>query len=187
VAGAAAYGLGCRSSTAGCTWTGLAAATGQTAAGGAITGGIFATAGGTLSSAAARGSVAPEAAAAGSGADATTAVLQEHLAGAVARFNVEGLTEAQKAALVDNPGLEAAFRGQRLDTFFKESLNNAIESGSDPRLANLYVTRSGEFGPDVFDLGSMNRWWDVTTRASWAGHVARYAGFPGTGIPLFTP
>jgi RHS repeat-associated protein len=120
-------------------------------------------------------------------ADATTAALQEHLAGAVARFNAEGLTEAQKAALVDNPGLKAAFQGQRIDTFFKESLNNAIESGSDPRLANLYVTRSGEFGPDVFDLGSMNRWWDVTTEGSWAAHVTRYAGFPGTGIPLFTP
>jgi hypothetical protein len=63
-AGAAAYGLGCRSSTAGCTWTGLAAATGETAAGGAITGAAFATAGGALSSAAAaapRGNVAPEA------------------------------------------------------------------------------------------------------------------------------
>lgn len=51
---------GCRSSTAGCTWTGLAAATGQTAAGGALTGAAFAAAGGALSSAAARGSVAPE-------------------------------------------------------------------------------------------------------------------------------
>jgi hypothetical protein len=59
-AGAAAYGRGCRSSTAGCSWTGLAAAAGQTAAGGAITGAAFATAGGALSSAAARGSVAPE-------------------------------------------------------------------------------------------------------------------------------
>jgi large repetitive protein len=44
-AGAAAYGLGCRSSTAGCSWDGLAAATGKTAAGGAITGAAFAVAG----------------------------------------------------------------------------------------------------------------------------------------------
>jgi hypothetical protein len=67
-------------------------------------------------------------------------------------------------------------------------VNNAIESGSDPRLANLYVTRSGEFGPDVFDLGNMNRWWDVTNEDSWAAHVDKYGGFPfGHGIPLFTP
>ena len=119
--------------------------------------------------------------------EGTTAALQEHLSGAVERFNAEGLTEAQKDALIDNPGLEQAFRGQRIDSFFKESLNNAIESGTDSRLGNLYVTRSGEFGPDVFDLGSMNRWWDVTTEGSWAGHVAKYANPFGEGIPLFTP
>jgi len=137
---------------------------------------------------AAEGALGSEVAAeAGAGLDGTTAALQEHLAGAVERFGAEGLTEGQQSALVDNPGLESAFRGQRIDTFFKESLNNAIESGTDPRVSNLYVTRSGEFGPDVFDLGGMNHWWDVTTQRSWAQHVEDYTNPFGTGIPLFTP
>lgn len=120
------------------------------------------------------------------GADATTAALQEHLSGAIERFEVERFTELQENALIDNPGLEPLFRGQRIDSFFKESLNNAIESGTDLRLSNLYVARSGELGPDVFDLGSMNQWWDVTIPGSWAAHISRYANPFGEGIPLFT-
>ncbi|MDQ2827340.1 MAG: hypothetical protein M3Y04_10350 [Actinomycetota bacterium] len=83
--------------------------------------------------------------------------------------------------------MDSAFRGQRIDSFFKESLNNAIESGADSRLSNLYVTRSGEFGPDVFDIADGSQWWDVTTEGSWEAHVAKYADPFGTGIGLFTP
>jgi hypothetical protein len=50
------------------------------------------------------------------GLDDTTAALQEHLSAAVDRFNTEGLTEAQEEALIDNPGLKAAFEGQRIDS-----------------------------------------------------------------------
>jgi RHS repeat-associated protein len=52
-AAAAAYSLDCRSSSTGCSWTGLAAATSQAAAAGALTGGALAAASGLLSSPAA--------------------------------------------------------------------------------------------------------------------------------------
>jgi RHS repeat-associated protein len=80
VAGAAAYGLSCRSTRQGCSWTGLAAAAGESAAGGALFGGALATAGGALSSAAARGNVAEEPAAATCGGQSFTAATRVLLA-----------------------------------------------------------------------------------------------------------
>lgn len=53
-------------------------------------------------------------------------------------------------------------------------------------MANLYITRPGELGPDFLDLNSLPgtpRWYDVTTENSWQAHVKRYADFgQGTGI-----
>jgi len=47
-AGAASYGLNCQSTSQGCTWGGLATTTAETAAGGAITGGVASTVLGAL-------------------------------------------------------------------------------------------------------------------------------------------
>jgi hypothetical protein len=55
-------------------------------------------------------------------------------------------------------------------------------------LLPIYVTRSGELGPDFLDPDSLPgtpQWWDMTTRGEWAQHVIDYAGF-GNGTPLFT-
>ena len=56
---------------------------------------------------------------------------------------------------------------------------------SDPSLDGLYVTRAGEFGPDIGDPIT-GRWWDITTPGQWAAHVAQYGDPFGTGIPLYT-
>ena len=58
---------------------------------------------------------------------------------------------------------------------------------NDPSLSKLYVTRSGEFGPDFLDLNSLPgtpRWYDVTTPGSWPAHLQRYASF-GQGTPIY--
>jgi RHS repeat-associated protein len=106
------------------------------------------------------------------------AQLQAHVDSAIARFNAEGFTERQAAALESNPNLEAAFTGERIDTFFKESVL------SDPDLSYLQVTPRFAFGPDVFDPVS-NTWWDVTTEGQWAAHEAKYNDFFGLGTGLF--
>ena len=48
-------------------------------------------------------------------------ILSEHVASAEKRFLEEGFTRGQLRALVDHPNLEAAFKGERIDTFAKES------------------------------------------------------------------
>jgi hypothetical protein len=55
----------------------------------------------------------------------------------------------------------------------------------DAQLDYLWVSRSGEFGPDFHDIAT-STWWDVTTEAQWANHVAAYTEPFGTGIGLFT-
>jgi hypothetical protein len=117
---------------------------------------------------------------ASSGESTVTSILAEHMDGAVTRFGEEGFTRGQAAALADNPGLEAAFRGERIDTFFKESVT------LDPRLAHLEVTPRFQFGPDAFDPATY-QWWDVTTPGQWGRHVLKYGPGFGKGTPLFTP
>ncbi len=111
-------------------------------------------------------------------AESETALLQGHLENAISRFNAEGFTEAQSEALLNHPNLEAAFRGDRIDTFFKESVAN------DPALQHLELTPRFKFGPDVFDPATQ-RWWDVTTPKQWGAHTSKYWLF-GEGTPLFT-
>ena len=103
-------------------------------------------------------------------------MLEEHVGTAVARFEAEGFTQAQEAALQNNPNLEAAFRGSRIDQFFKEAVS------ADERLSHLQITNRFRLGPDVYH--SANVWWDVTTSPQWAAHVAKYASTFGQGIPL---
>lgn len=56
----------------------------------------------------------------------------------------------------------------------------------DPVLnGRLWVSRSGEVGPDFFDIDT-DTWWDVTTHAAWMDHVWRYTDTWGVGIGLFT-
>jgi RHS repeat-associated protein len=103
--------------------------------------------------------------------------LTEHMNSAVARFAERGFTPAQTARIATNPNMEAAFRGERIDTFFKQAVEN------DPTLQHLSITPRFQFGPDVFDPNTAT-WWDVTTPAQWGAHVEKYSGQFGTGIPL---
>jgi len=105
--------------------------------------------------------------------------LAEHVDTAIAKFEAEGFTAKQAAALAENPGLEAAFRGDRIDTFFKEAVQ------ADSELQHLEITPRFKFGPDVFDPAA-NKWWDVTTPAQWDRHVIKYESGFGQGSPLFT-
>ena len=80
-----------------------------------------------------------------------------------------------------NPNLEPTFRGQVIDNTVK--IKNAVRGDSD--LSHLWVSRSGEFGPDFHDIGT-NTWWDVTTTGQWLNHVDSYTDPFGAGIGLFT-
>jgi RHS repeat-associated protein len=111
-------------------------------------------------------------------AENETSLLQGHVDNAVSRLEAEGLTPAQKLALVDNPNLKAAFEGERIDHFFRQSV------ADDPALTHLELTPRGKFGPDVFDPATQ-RWWDVTTPKSWEAHTQKYWLF-GEGTPLLT-
>jgi hypothetical protein len=125
------------------------------------------------------GGVAAGAGVAGAAAEGMgeTAILGEHLESAVTRFGSEGFTANQAARLAENPNLEAAFRGERIDTFFKQSV------ADDQRLNHLEITPRFQFGPDVFNPAT-NTWWDVTTQGQWGAHVGKYSGQFGAGVPL---
>lgn len=105
------------------------------------------------------------------------ALLQQHLDDAIKRFEEEGFTQKQGIRLKTNPNLQAAFKGERIDTFFKELVS------ADPRLQHLNVTPRFKFGPDVFNPATKT-WWDVTTKGQWEAHVNKYTSKFGTGIPL---
>lgn len=112
--------------------------------------------------------------------EATTAKLQSHVDEAVAKYDSGeiGMSPEQARAAAGRPGLAGAYRGQVIDTAVKTAVLQ------DPALQGLYVTRSGELGPDFGDLGGT--WWDVTTPEQWAQHVKDYTNPFGRGIPLFT-
>jgi hypothetical protein len=96
----------------------------------------------------------------------------------MAQFGTEGYTSAQEHALINNPGLAAAFRGSQIDSFFKELVLD------DPALSHLQVTPRFQFGPDVFNPETQE-WWDVTTPDQWDAHLSK-CGMFGNGTPLFT-
>jgi len=94
---------------------------------------------------------------------------------ALKKFNGKDvrLTPKQLAAIEENPNLYNTYKGQRVDAYVKEELS---KSGADAEY-DLYITRPGEFGPDVADLSGLPdwvAWYDITTSAQWAAHTARY-------------
>ena len=104
--------------------------------------------------------------------------LQAHLDNALARLERDGLTEARKRSLKYYPQLEAAHRGERIDTFAKETI------ATDEYLAHLKITPRFQFGPDIYD--DINKvWYDVTTLKQWAAHERKYTPGFGQGTPLF--
>jgi len=122
--------------------------------------------------------------------EAVTERLQSHVDNAAQRFESGELklTTRQAKALqrVGARGdddrwqaLYAAFRGQRIDAAAKEAILK------DPELEGLYVTRSGEFGPDISDPAT-SRWWDITTERAWQRHVDLYRKPFGFGTLLST-
>jgi hypothetical protein len=120
---------------------------------------------------------APAVAPAPQSASTTRDGLLRHVADAQARLKQVGLTFAQKASLKYNPWLEPMHRGERIDTFAKESV------AKDPSLRHLKITQRFEFGPDFYDPIN-NRWYDVTTIGQWDSHEGRYTLGFGQGIPL---
>jgi hypothetical protein len=113
--------------------------------------------------------------------DRTGALLLEHLRLAVARFNRDGLTDAQTAAVnqAERNGrrspLRDAYRGARIDEFCKLTVMG------DRRLDHVHVTGLYERGADFLDSRT-GTWYDMTTVAAWKAHVAQY-GPMGRRLP----
>jgi hypothetical protein len=114
-------------------------------------------------------------------ADPTGQILLEHVREAVARFESEGLTDNQLAALArleaggERSNLYDAFRGSRIDEFAKEAVR------TDPRLEHVYVTVTRERGADFLDSRT-GLWYDITTAGAWGAHEAQY-GPGGARLP----
>jgi hypothetical protein len=114
--------------------------------------------------------------------DPIAARLQAHADTAASQFESGELkmSDAQAARAAANSSLRPLFRGQVIDAAVKQAAAN------DPELGSLYITRSGEVGPDFLDLNSVPgtpRWYNVTTEGNWLDHVRQYADFgQGTGI-----
>jgi hypothetical protein len=94
---------------------------------------------------------------------------------ALEKFNSKEirLTRAQLAKIEEDPNLYNAYKGYQVDAYVKKEL---LKSGADEEY-DLYITRPGEFGPDVADLSGLPDWvvwYDITTSAQWAAHAARY-------------
>jgi hypothetical protein len=104
--------------------------------------------------------------------------LRMHLDNARARLKQDGLTDSQKRSVGGNPRLEAAHKGERIDTFAKESI------AKDKSLNFLKVTPRFQFGPDIYDPIN-NVWYDITTLGQWKGHARKYTPGFGQGTPLF--
>jgi RHS repeat-associated protein len=142
----------------------------QVAGGGAAAGGAMRGAGGAAGAAGGGGPVLP------SMMD-DTARLTVHLERALVQFTEQGFTPKQVNRLLYNTKLEAAFRGERIDTFFKRLVQ------ADPELRHLRVTPMFRFGPDVYD--PVRRvFWDVTTQRDWARHIKYIADY-GSPTGLF--
>jgi RHS repeat-associated protein len=106
-----------------------------------------------------------------------TSILEGHLDAALEQYAATGLTDAQLADVLQNPGREAMHAGTQIDTLFKQNV------AADPLCGDLCITPRGQFGPDVYHPASQ-QWWDVTTLGSWSDHVSLYSGGYGTGNPL---
>jgi hypothetical protein len=88
------------------------------------------------------------------------------------------LTKNQRRSLANYPNLEAAHRGERIDTFAKKTV------ALDTNLQFLKITPRFQFGPDFYD--PVNKlWYDPTTPGQWAGHEQKYTLGFGQGTPLY--
>jgi hypothetical protein len=88
------------------------------------------------------------------------------------------LSEAQALAGAEDANLAAAYRGQVLDRAVKSA------AAADPELEFIYITRSGEFGPDFYNLNT-GQWYDLTTLGQWSAHMSKYApSFGSNGVPI---
>ncbi|HXH95194.1 MAG TPA: RHS repeat-associated core domain-containing protein, partial [Thermoanaerobaculia bacterium] len=108
-----------------------------------------------------------------------TANMQAHVTRAAQAVDAQGLnafTLRQRFAMLRNPNLSAAFRGQRIDRLARTSIMN------DPVIRGQLPTLRGSInlGPDFVSMSS-GLWWDMTTLRSWAAHVAKY-GAGGTHL-----
>jgi RHS repeat-associated protein len=102
-------------------------------------------------------------------------LLQRLVREAVKKFNSGeiGFSEAQLRLLARHPNLYLREKGNIIDKYVKETL---LER-NDPVARRLYITRNGEFGPDVTDLGSLPHWvtwYDITTEKAWGAHFDKY-------------
>jgi RHS repeat-associated protein len=106
---------------------------------------------------------------------------------ALVKFNSGDLrlTPKQLAKIETDPGYYQAYKGQRIDKWVKDQL---LKSGDDA-VYDLYITRSGEFGPDATDLSALPDWvvwYDITTSKAWAAHEASYYEvFGPNGVGIF--
>jgi hypothetical protein len=103
--------------------------------------------------------------------------LEAHIDQAVERYQIEGLTPNQEAALVENPNLQPAYRGSRIDQFAKDSIMQ------DAELAEIITAPDFFNEPDILDT-VLPDWFDITTRNAWADHLRTYATRYGTRAHL---
>jgi hypothetical protein len=102
-------------------------------------------------------------------------LLQQLVREAVKKFNSGeiGFTEAQMRMVARHPRLFSREKGNVIDSYVK----NKLARLNDPTAERLYLTRNGEFGPDVTDLGSLPdwvTWYDITTEKAWGAHFDKY-------------
>ena len=111
----------------------------------------------------------------------TTARLQAHVDQAAGDYasGAIRMSAKQARAVGRNPNLAQTYRGQVIDSAVKD----AVRGDSD--LGHLWISRSGEFGPDFHDIVK-NTWWDVTTPGQWLKHVNSFTEPFGSGIGVFT-
>jgi len=100
---------------------------------------------------------------------------QIHVEQAIERYNVEGLTPGQEAAVARNRNLLRTNRGNRIDQFAKDSIMQ------DPELASVMTSSDRFFEPDLFD-SMVPHWFDMTTTRQWLAHLRRYGPHYGPGI-----
>jgi len=86
-----------------------------------------------------------------------------HVDNAHVRVDQNGLTKNQLESIKLNPRLEAPHKGERIDTFAKETV------AEDEYLAHLKITPRFQYGPDFYDPIN-NVWYDITTLKQWLRH-----------------
>jgi hypothetical protein len=86
-----------------------------------------------------------------------------HVDNARVRVDQNGLTKNQLESIKLNPRLEAPHKGERIDTFAKETV------AEDEYLAHLKITPRFQYGPDFYDPIN-NVWYDITTLKQWLRH-----------------